>query len=47
MVSGSLCSILWAMDVVFDIMDILHKHPLSAGEELDHVYALWDVPLTL
>ena len=29
-----------ATDMVFDIIDMLHKHPLSAGEILDHVDAL-------
>ena len=50
MVSGSLCPLPRATDVVFDIMDMLHKHPLSADEQLDHlvfdfVNAFWNVPM--
>ena len=41
-----------ATDVVYDIVDMLHKHPLGTGEELDllvldFVDAFWNVPLTL
>ena len=38
-----------ATDVVYDIVDMLHKHPLGTGEGLDllvldFVVALWNVP---
>ena len=33
--------------VHYRIMDMLHKHPLSAGEKPDHVDAIWNVSLIL